>query len=199
MDPFITTADLAVILDEDYAEGPGAEFAIDAACQAVRTYLGQDVNFVADDVILLDGNGLRWLRLPQRPVRAVGPVYLDDVTTADPDWFDDGHFIWRTDPYDVWPVGERNVEVTYDHGWDLEATYENLRVPADIRMVAMNSARRMHLAQGTAGAGDVTSETIGRYTYQLEKGSESTGDGGWAALLEGECRILDRYAVRLVP
>jgi hypothetical protein len=201
--PFISVADLEAILGESIAN-PGAlivSISLDSACQAVRSYLGQDVNLVLDDVEIHSGSGRRKLRLRQRPVREVTQVKIDD-TVIDPTTYTvRGAIITRKDS-DIWDYGNDNVEITYSHGWDLDETPEPgwtvERVPADIRLVAVLGARRVYNAVGSVvGAGDVTSETIGDYSYTLSEGSQEALEAA-SQMGDAERFVLDRYRIELV-
>lgn len=110
------------------------------AMAAVVAYCGWDpMAAVQDETVLLDGNGTRLLTLPSLHVTAVSAVvvtqFQTDPLTAtigyglDVDWKQNGCLIWSG--CGVWPVGSRNVAVTYSGGYavaphDLVAAVNNL-------------------------------------------------------------------------
>jgi len=198
-DPFISTTDLEAILDVTLAD-PNAlsvKIALDSACTAVRTYIGQDINLVEDDVEVRSGSGRRKLRLRQRPVREVSAVYIDDELVPAED------YKVRGTPGVVtmingswWTPGDDNVEITYTHGWDLTEE-SDMSVPSDIRIVALNMARRVWLDIGSELSGAIVSETIGDYAYELSDASVQASAAA-AQLSTAEQYMLDPWRVELV-
>lgn len=178
----------------DFANELAIDFALDAACQAIRGYLGQTVDAVDADIITLDGTGRRGLILPEMPVRAVNAVTIDlglsteiDVTDFDdgfggvlyrtgaqdaPEWWDWDWWGPPSRPLRAWPLGVANITVNYDHGFTT--------VPADLMMVAIQIAR----ATVNAGTPGVTGETIGGYSYTRDVNIDALG---------AFRRILDNY------
>ena len=80
MRPFIGTDDLSAITgttvtDDDLITA----IALDAGCEAVRSYTGQTINYVEDDVEEHDGKGTRAVRLDERPIRDITSVEVDGV------------------------------------------------------------------------------------------------------------------------
>ena len=194
MDPFISTVDLEAMLDTTFAVPTPlpVKIALDSACQRVRTYLGQTINLVEDDVEVHSGTGRRKLRLRERPVRAVTLVTIDDVETTN---YTRRDAVLTLKNSDVWTYGNDNIEVTYDHGYDLVEPSDN-NVPADIRLVALILARRVYESLGSV-TGTVVQETIGDYSYQLSDNAEAAVSSA-AELLEAEKYALDRYRIDLV-
>jgi hypothetical protein len=199
VEPFISTDDLAAILG--VTVDPAAlitKICLDAACTAVRTYIGQTINYVANDVELHDGRDRSLLRLRQRPVRSVVSIYEDGVLIPATSYVLRGAIVQRTDD-DAFLLGAANVSVTYSHGWDVDPTVA-MAVPADLRLVALLSARRVHAAVGLSDTsttgGALTGETMGSYSYSL---SASAIAPLAAEFLDVEKEILERYVVRLVP
>lgn len=201
MDAFISSTDLAAVLG--VSVDPTAlitKIALDASCTAVRSYLDQDVNLVEDDVEVRDGTGRRRMRLRQRPVREVTTVVVDGTELA-PTAYSvnkskltllNGDFFWH---------GLDNVVVTYTHGWDIEESSVGERVPADIRLVALLTAKRVYKTVGQSAIGTVKqSEQIGDYAYTLGELPEDVQEkiAASGTLLTAEEAVLDRYAVRLV-
>jgi hypothetical protein len=196
--PFISIADLEALLGEDVIDTDLiVAIALDASCEVVRTYLGQTVNLVEDDTAILDGNGRDAIRLPERPVRAVAEVREDAVIVDPTTYIARRSLVIRNDG-DTWTVGRGNIEVDYDHGWDIGDPFV-MSVPADIRLVALSAARRIYVAVGalSLGAQAIQGETIGAYSYTLaavpESVAEATATAG--ALLPLEQAVLDPYRV----
>lgn len=200
LDPFISTTDLEAVLDETLVD-PNAlsvKIALDSACTAVRTYLGQNINYVAGDVEVRSGSGRRKLRLRQRPVRSVTSVYIDgDLVTSDQYSVRGGPGVITMINGSWWTPGDDNVSITYSHGWDV-GTDTAYSVPADIRLVALNMARRVFLDVGAdLLAGAIVSETIGDYAYELSDAAVQAATGTYQ-LSEAERYMLDPWRVELV-
>lgn len=195
MDPFISVDDLNAVTGTTVDGGSLiVAIALDAACESVRSYMGQTINYVAGDVAELDGNGQKKIRLPQRPVRALTSVVLDDVTLEADDFHLHGAII-RLKNGGVFTEGFGNVVVTYDHGYNVLEPDPN--VPADIRLVALLSARRVYAAVGVTDVGEKQSETMGSYSYTNATTAAIVSTA--AELLPAETDVLDRYTVRKVP
>lgn len=100
------------------------------AVAAMVAYCGWDPTTpVIGAVAALDGNGTRFLSLPSLHVTAVTSVSVTDlwgtVTTPtvgpglDVGWSPNGCLTWNGwDNCGTWPVGQGNVVVTYDSGYD---------------------------------------------------------------------------------
>lgn len=195
MDPFISTDDLNAITGLTVDTGSLiVAIALDSACESVRSYLDQTINFVAADTLELDGNNQVTIRLPQRPVRAINSITVDDEVLEIDDWNLKGARLRRIDG-GVWTLGIANVVVNYDHGYDITELPSDVPVPADIRLVALLAARRVYTAVGTQSGGAVQSETMGSYSYQL---SNSVVVSTAAELLPAEKDVLDRYRIGLI-
>lgn len=103
---------------------------ITAASAAVEQYIGriiQQQSYTA----LMDGNGAALLPLPQYPISAVSVVEINGVAVGANSTWGDGGFAHDGDrslyfPGEgrVFPVGKRNVKVTYTAGY--------ASVPADL-------------------------------------------------------------------
>lgn len=183
---FIDTADLSDYIGRDVTTDDGAIICVDAAIDTVQTLAEQDFVQVTTDTVRLSGTGTDTLLLPQLPVVAAGTVVENGGTlTAGTDYGvdRDGHLVrtdgtadwttWTTGPTAYWPQGQRNIAVTYDHGWGT--------VPADIREVALALAARK-ITQGGA-----TEETVGAVTRRYAASSTD--------LTNGERAILRKYRV----
>jgi hypothetical protein len=196
VDPFISTADLEAGLGITLAD-PNAlivKIALDTACEAVRSYLSQQINYVADDVITLDGNGTAHFRLPQRPVRTVTYVMEDDATlVVDTDYFVRRSTVFKADLFDNWSPGRNNIEVKYTHGYDITGTI-TLAVPADIRYVALEKAKRAYAAVGVPPTGDEQTETMGSYSYSAAQAAKQA-----AVLTPEDKELLYPYLSPRVP
>ncbi len=203
-DPFITTTDLEAILGVTLP-APNAlivKIALDGACTAVRTSLGQVVNLVNNDVELRHGNGNVRMRLRQRPVRAVDSVTVDDELIATTNWKLKDSTVWLHKG-DVFWRGILNVSIQYDHGWDLTDVSGDMGVPADIRLVALGAARRIYkaVADSAVPATALQSETMGSYSYSLASlpADVAVAVATAGALLPTEEASLDRYRIGLMP
>jgi hypothetical protein len=177
-DPFVSQADLTDYLGRDVTSDNGALMALDAACDAIRDITEQDFNS-ATSTVSLDGTGTDTLLLPQRPVIAAGTVLVDGGTVTDyvpptPDGFlyrgtatSGGCYGWSRP---LWPRGRQNVRVTYDHGYTVAGTVNN--IPRSVRMVALMIASRL-VVQGVA-----QSETVGDVTvnYGMEASDLTKGE-----------------------
>ena len=196
-EPFIGLNDLGDALGEDVSTSDLAVIAIDSACEIVRAELGNDVNLVEDHTITLNGSGRSRLILPEPPVRAVSEVIEDGVTLDPTDYvLDDlprlrGAYLRRVgvtaipmlinnyagNTYPAWSPGLRNIEITYDHGWDVVEPISDPppgfeRVPSAIRSVALGLAKRIYTTLSAAGAtGATTSLRLGSATETFDVAS----------------------------
>lgn len=207
---FIGVADLAVFMDVDVntLDLANANLAVAAAQQAIRKYLSQELTYHAGDVVYLDGNGRKKIRLPERPVIQVTKV---EEGSGDPTWteLDSDAYLLREDILirwdgDVWRFGEALLRVTYDHGWHVGSLDSDISdsdfdtglnsLPADISLVALSAARRSYdnlgAASGAGTAGQIKQETIGAYSYTLSSAAEKAAG---VALLGAEKDVLNNY------
>lgn len=86
------------------------------------------------------------------------------------------------------------------HGWDLVEAPDpddTLRVPADIRRVALGIAHRVYLGVGetVAAVGGIESETMGDYSYKL---SSDAVVASASTLTQYEENALSLYRIELV-
>jgi hypothetical protein len=172
---FITVQDLSDRLGRDLTADPGAQGAVDAACQICRTVAEQNFNG-GTATVTVDGTGTDAIMLPQRPVGTITAVTVNGGTVTDYALSELGA-LYRGSAgeryeWPVWPLGRQNVQITYTYG------YQTL-VPADIREVALNIAMRA-VVQGIAGA-----ETVGDVVITYSVGSDD--------LSANELRILQKY------
>lgn len=215
-DAFISTADLATFMHVDEATlNPAlASLAVAAAQQRVRNFLNQQITLVTDDVVLIDGNGSRQIRLPERPVRSITQI-KENGNVLDPSEYTLRRSLvirvggqieiwtWPTElMFDVWRVGVGNIEVTYTHGWDVgeidsdgsDSDYEPLHVPADILLVALKAAKRGYESMGEDAEEWVDKqETIGAYSHTL---SDAVLAAAGVSLLPGEETVLGDYKIK---
>lgn len=197
MRPFIGTDDLAAILGVAVSDADLiTRIALDAGCQAVRSFLDQTINRQTDITEIVDGHGTKKFRVHERPIRNIWSVTLEGevVDTSLINW---NHSMCRRTDDERWPVGYANIEVNYDAGYDIvpdDSTGDDLLVPADMRLVALLSARRVYTSVGTSEGGK-TSESIGQYSYSSSSSTAQTA----AELLDAEKDVLQRYRIGLVP
>lgn len=157
----------------DEAEVKKATSVLDTVSGMARRYCRQTFDYVEDDTIILLGTWDPELRLPQRPVTAVGPIAIDGTTlTADVGyvWLGD-HRILRgprltgdSDPLPAdmrhWGGPTAQIEVSYSHG------YETL--PPELKGIVLDIAARAI----TSPAG-VVQESVGSYSVTYGR----TGSG----------------------
>lgn len=203
MDPFISAQDLSDYLSSDVSADPRTVIVLDAACETVRGYLQQTINYVPDDVVHLDGTRTQALILPELPVQEVAAVSeydtdgenQDDLLVNDDYIVGYGGVLWRVGCR--WRWGKQNIVVTYSHGWDVTGLLGSgsgggiSGVPSDIRFVALSLATRMFYG-ASSKAGAMKSETIGKYSYTINDATT----GSTSSLLPAEQRVLDRWRMR---
>lgn len=146
--------DLKTYLQDPNLPDDVATLALEASSGLIRDYCHISFDFVADDVVVLDGTGSTALLLPEVPVSLVSEVRELGVV-LDPDsyeWDQDG-IITRLD----WRVGWRRIkrayQVIFDHGYAAS--------PESVRAVCYRVA-----ARGITNPGGLSQETVGRYTAQ---------------------------------
>lgn len=203
LDHFVGLGDLAAFMGTTTAalNTALADLALSAAEQRVRQHTDQRITLVSGDLIYLDGNGRRKLRLPERPVRT---VTLVEEGSGDPIWTaldaDNYHLrgsiLIRWDG-SVWAPGEANIRITYTHGYDVGAVdsdwsdsdYDSQHVPADLSLATLSLARRIYenLGEASGTLGEIKQETIGAYSYTL------TSSFAGVELIAAEKAILDSY------
>jgi hypothetical protein len=129
-------AELAVRLGRP-EDDPKLLAALRAASRRFRGQVGHRVTLVADDVVVLDGNGRESILLPVWPTRAVAEVLLDDEALtegSDYAWSEAG--ILRRLGCRLWPARLRCLQATYTHGW--ENSWDG--IPEDIQEVVLERA-----------------------------------------------------------
>lgn len=194
MDPFVSVTDFGAYMKRTFdGQDLLAVAALDAACQAIRTYTNQDLNLVRHDTVNLHGNKYRDLLLPQLPVLEVHEVTVNDEPLEADDWFlGEAGILYRiTSPF-YWSGGIGNVEVGYSHGWgitedDLEESGEPDadRMPSDLRIIALRIAKSIYENPPTGS----TQLGLGSYNESFSTAA--------ASLIEPPMSvILDRYTVK---
>lgn len=187
---WFTLAELASRLQQDVDNSTGQLLA-DQACDAVRDEIGQVVDRVLADTVVLFGDASEVLVLPQIPVTNVSAVQFNTsptvaLTSAQYEWRAIGALrhvgVVATQftgaQYYDWPFGVP-VQVTYDHGY---AT-----VPNTIKAVALEAAAAAYLNPNMV-ATEALGGTLG-YTATYPIGSPV----GLVALTEEQKRRLDPY------
>jgi hypothetical protein len=197
MSQFCTIADLAAFLQiAIVGDNPSAVRAIDAATAAIKSYCGQLIEVVADDVVQLDVCvwPQRELVLPQWPVTAVAKV-AEDGQELDPAFYKWSRAGILHRLYGHWRRGLQVVEVTYSHGYN--------PLPPEVVDVCVRAAARAYQAglraAATSGVAGVTSEQMADYNTQFSSERASTnewmlGASGSPMLLRSEQEMLSSYA-----
>jgi hypothetical protein len=160
MIPFISRADLGDYMAQDLTSSDPALMAVDAACEAVRTFCRRRLNKTTDETITLDGSGTDTLLLPNWPVIGTPTVTEDDVAVTA--FVVDGSLLRRND-WGYWSRGVGNIEVTYSHGYAVsEVDVDGAeRMPADLRMVALQIAAGLMSAAETRFHAQAERDTVG--------------------------------------
>lgn len=180
MTAFVTLEELSRFVGTDYRFDLNAELVLEAACQSVRDFLSQQIDYVeADEVVFLPRTTRETLKLPQLPVVEIVSVQVendDAVLDADQYELQGRSYLRRVDDY--WYKDYR-VTVVYSHGWattmdDVDEAGGIYRVPSPIRQKALELAASGLTVSATSGGGTVTSETIGNYSYTTAE-SATTG------------------------
>lgn len=144
------------------------------ATRRFRGAVRHRVTLVADDEVVLDGNGRESLLLPVWPTTAVASVVLDGVLLVervDYDWSDTG--VLRRLGCRRWPDRLRCLVVTYSHGFavvpddiaeavlDKAATMSN--VPRGVQSKAVGGQSVTYGAQAAVGVTEQWTTTVNRY------------------------------------
>ena len=173
--------------------------AIAESTAAIQNYCNQKIEYVENDTVLFDGTGTKKMFLPELPVTQIVSVKVNGVL-IDPSGYAlaENGVLWRF--YDVWPVGARNVEITYSHGYPT--------IPDDLKGVCYRSAARLYQAQLKALHQDfvagLQTVTVGDWSEAYESGQSSSSgesDKGISAartLLLSEKEILNKYRYKRI-
>ena len=191
---FCSVSDVSAFLGlEVLPDNPQVLQAIAEATAVIQNYCNQKIGLTQSDVLLLDGTGTTKLFLPELPVTQIEAVKIDGVVIDISSYaLAENGVLWRV--YDVWPIGARNIEVTYSHGYT--------PVPDDLKGVCYRSAARLYQAQLKALRQDfvagLQTVSVGDWSETYEGGQASSGesDKGISAartLLISEKEILNKY------
>jgi hypothetical protein len=118
----------------DLSADDAAILAVELGNAVVREYCGWSLFPVVSEVLTLDGDGTRLLRLPTLQLNAVNSVTLDGVL------LDPTEYAWSAIGLlyrQWWACGARNVVVDFDHGY--------LTRPGGPALVALATAAREYL------------------------------------------------------
>lgn len=161
--PFISIVDLqnylGLTVDQDRAK-----IALDAAVDIVKKVSEQSLEFVADDVVVLDSDGTDTLLLPEMPVYGVSSVVGPGAYTLvlDTDYvLDRESGSLRTKSLtSKFLKGRQIYTVTYTHGYVTDDSVPGLPAdviewPSALRMVTLQVASRIY------DQGIVSSESVG--------------------------------------
>lgn len=161
--PFISIADLQEYLGLT-ADVERARIALDAACDTVKKISEQSLDFVADDVVVLDSEGTDSLLLPEMPVyevsSVVGPGAYSLVLGTDYVVDRESGTVQTKRLTSKFLKGRQIYTVTYTHGYVSDASVPGLpsdviEWPSALRMVTLQLASRIY-DQGIA-----SSESVG--------------------------------------
>lgn len=170
MIPFISHEDLGAYLETTLTGGELlTKISLDGACEAVRQELHRTLNLVEDDTIVMDPTWTDALILPQRPVHEVSDVTIDGeaVETANLSWNVERGVLYLVGG-SLWVSAKGGISLKYKHGYALDepdVTGTIVRVPANIRLVALRLAAAVYRSRGKTTTGAITGENIGTYRY----------------------------------
>lgn len=117
----------------------------------------------------IDGSGTNLLILRQPPVDPLEVVIMQSLSlyfgvptdlVSAADYEVDGRKVYHLTSY--WYKGRRNITAEYEEGWDEDTG------PGDIQQLLLELMESRVTIGSTATAGDVTSETIGDYSYTID-------------------------------
>lgn len=161
--PFVSIVDLEEYLGYT-VDTDKAKIALDSACEILRTVCSQDLDFVADDVVILDSDGSDTLLLPELPVyevaSVVGPGSITLVEGTDYVVYPEDGLIRTKSHYSTFQRSRGDYTVTYTHGYVSDSTVPGLPAnviewPSSVRIVALQLATRIY------DQGIVSSESVG--------------------------------------
>lgn len=162
-DSFITRGELQIMLGYDL-EDDKADIAVHAACDAIRQTVGQSLNFVEDDVAVLDSDGMDTLLLPELPVYSVtslvgpGGSALTEGTNFVLDT--EAGLLQTKSLTSKFLKGRQIYTVTYSHGYVQDSSAAGLpsgvlEWPYSLKLLALQLASRIY------DQGIVSSESVG--------------------------------------
>lgn len=192
--PLASMSDVADRLGRDLSDSEGARLRPllgDASAQ-IRRYCRRDFAMHTGETQILNGHGGE-IYLPGRPAQSVSAVVLNGGGNLPdlpvPWWTFDGIQTVRVTPgHGIINLPEAWDDIgDYPGTWKVTYTWGDTECPDDVRMVAANAALSV-LTAPTAAAG-VIGETIGPYSYRLERG----GGGVSVALSAADLALLKDY------
>lgn len=161
--PFISNTDLENYLGLT-TDVDKAAIAADSACDIIRKTLDQALDFVADDEVLLDSEGLDYLLLPELPVYSVssltGPGGSELVQGTAFVLDRESGSLRTKNLTSRFLKGRQIYTAVYTHGYVSDADAPGLPAdaiewPSSLRMVALQLASRIY------DQGIVSSESVG--------------------------------------
>jgi hypothetical protein len=197
--PFISTGDLSAVVGQDVAGDDLAQIAIDSSCEMIRSYLGQRLNYLADEEVMMGGSGGMALVLPEMPIVSITSITVDGTEETDFVYVKKAGLVYRGDSQ-TWPRGVANIAVTYSHGYAVQESDVELdptddtplpdRMPSDIRRVALALAQRIFVSAGTV-LGAKSSETISPDSYSYTISESASQAAAQAVIQRDEMLVLD--------
>lgn len=177
--PFASASELAVRLGVEFTSDQTAQAnaLLDDASNIIRSYVGQAINYVADDTVELLGVEEPYLNLPETPVISVSAVSVDGTALTTDEYSLVGNRLYRSSG---WGDGVDDlVSVTYTHGHD--------EIPGLIVAITLQVAGRVY--NNPTG---VKSTSLGDYSVSYSAGA----DGPGIALTDAEMKVLDKFRPR---
>lgn len=164
MTTYASSAELGAYLRITDLDSTLATLALEAADEAIDSYLDQRLEAGTSTDARFDGNGTKYLALDHLPVNAVSSLTLYTADLSSSETLVSGtDFILDSDRgvlhrYDggVFTAGRQNVKATFTYGY---AT-----IPATVRAVALQVAARVY------DVGQVEAESLGGYSATYVKG-----------------------------
>lgn len=174
---FATADDLRLFLRRSSIDTAQAEQVLNMAAEVIRAELGQQLDYVENDLFVAGPGTGRVLLLPELPVTAVTRVVEYGVELVDGEGYTWSHAGTLTRLGGCWPVEPRAATVTYSHGY----TPENL--PGVLRTVSVQLAGRAFVNPDGA-----TQISIGDASRSWNAGGQAAS--GRLQLTEFERRLL---------
>lgn len=199
MADFATIDDVELVLLREITEAneiSAVNFHLGVVSDTIREYVEQEIDYVADEAIVLNGPlNTRSLLLPQIPVVSVSSITEnDELLVAGDDYIlDPGDgIVYRVGR--SWTWGIQNIDVVYSHGYET--------IPNSLVGVCARAASRLFQAGLKAadvdGIPGVASKSLGDFSvsYAVETGEGTTGASSARVLLYSEKDILDKFKAK---
>lgn len=199
MADFATIDDVELVLMREITEAneiSAVNFHLGVVSDTIREYVEQEIDYVADEAIVLNGPlNTRSLLLPQIPVVSVSSITEnDELLVAGDDYIlDPGDgIVYRVGR--SWTWGIQNIDVVYSHGYET--------IPNSLVGVCARAASRLFQAGLKAadvdGIPGVASKSLGDFSvsYAVETGEGTTGASSARVLLYSEKDILDKFKAK---